>query len=142
MLKPFVQWLIVTLASFGALAGGYHAYLTLHPERILVVVDTSFPMRASRVGLEKLLLEIDALNYKEFLLYTDKSAVHGWRSGLQGPTFTFYGPRDWEALKKMRSRKEFSEAERIILITNAAEQDLTGFSGWSIVNPDRQDRSF
>jgi hypothetical protein len=118
MLRSFLQWLAVTLASFGALGGGYHLYLTQHPAHILVVVDSSFPMQRSWPQVTAALNEIRGRPYTEFSLYTEKGVVHGWQSGLTLRTVAPYAPRDWSKLADIRRAKEFGEATEVILITN------------------------
>lgn len=131
MLKPFLQWLAMTVAGFGALGGGTHLYLAEHPARILVVVDTSFPMQPSWPALGAALDEIHARRYSEFSLYTEKGPVHGWQPGLSLRAISPYAPRDWSKLADIGRGKEFSEASEVILITN--DPAFSGAPGdWSI----------
>lgn len=131
MLKPFVQWLAMTVAGFGALGGGYHLYLAEHPARILVVVDTSYPMEPSWSKLGAALDEIHGRRYSEFSLYTEKGPVHGWQPGLSLRSVSPYAPRDWSKLADIGRAKEFGEASEVILITN--DPSVSGVPGdWSI----------
>lgn len=118
MLKPFLQWLGFTLAGFGSLGGGYHVYLTENPARVLVVLDSSFPMQSDRAGAMVLLKEIGERHYTEFSLYTEKGIVHSWRTRLMPGNVTFYAPRDWQQLSSLQKNREFADATRTILITN------------------------
>lgn len=118
MLKPFLQWLTITVAGFGALGGGTHAYLSTHPARILVVLDTSFPMQASWPQALAALQTVRERPYTEFSLYTEKGMLHGWQPTLALRNITPYAPRDWSKLDTIRESGESAEATQVILITN------------------------
>ena len=45
-LKQFLLWCVVFLGLYGVLSSAYHLHLTRHPRKVLVAVDTSFPMQA------------------------------------------------------------------------------------------------
>jgi hypothetical protein len=131
MLKPFLVWLAITLGGFGALGGSYHLYLAGHPARILVVVDTSFPMQPAWSKVAAALNEIRDRPYTEFSLYTEKGVVHGWQPSLSVRTVAPYAPRDWSKLADIGRAKEFGEATEVILITNdPAFSGVPG--GWAI----------
>lgn len=127
MPKSFLQWLAFTLAGFGSLGGGYHLYLEQNPSRVLVVLDSSFPMQPDQAQTRDVLSEIGSRRYTQFSLYTEKGIVHSWRSGLSADNVTFYAPRDWSRLSSLENNIEFSEANETILITNdtaAANQPI------------------
>ena len=134
MLKPFLQWLAFTLAGFGALGGGYHLYLTQNPTRVLVVLDSSFPMQSDLARIRGLLKEIGDKRYADFSLYTEKGIVHGWRARLNADNFTFYAPRDWSRLSSLQNNSEFSEATHTILITNDLAYSKPP-DNWIVVHP-------
>ena len=134
MLKPFLQWLAFTLAGFGALGGGYHLYLTQNPARVLVVLDSSFPMQSDLARIRGLLNEIGDTRYADFSLYTEKGIVHSWRPKLNADNFTFYAPRDWSRLSSLQSNREFSEATNTILITNDLAYSKQP-DNWTVVHP-------
>jgi len=134
MLKPFLQWLAFTLAGFGALGGGYHLYLTQNPTRVLVVLDSSFPMQSDLDKIRGLLNEIGDKRYTEFSLYTEKGIVHSWRARLNADNFTFYAPRDWSRLSSLQNNREFSEATHTILITNDLAYSKPP-DNWIVVHP-------
>ena len=72
-MKTFLVWLVIAVASFASLGGGYHLYLSEHPRRILVVLDTSYAMQADWRAIPHVLEPISARVYTEFSLYTEKS---------------------------------------------------------------------
>jgi hypothetical protein len=132
MLKSFFQWLAFTLAGFGSLSGGYHFYLKEYPSRVLVVVDTSYPMKPDEAQVRAVLDEIDNRRYTEFSLYTEKAKVHGWLPQLTLGNVTYYAPRDWSQLTGLKANPEFSEASDTILITNdPADPKQPG--GWKVM---------
>jgi hypothetical protein len=131
MLRPFVQWLAIALASFGGLAGGTHAYLSTHPARILVVLDSSFPMQAAWPQAMAALQTIGERPYTEFSLYTEKGPLHGWQPSLAPRNITPYAPRDWSKLDAIRNSRASAEATEIILITNDKANGGTP-SGWDV----------
>jgi hypothetical protein len=131
MLKPFLQWLTIAVASFGALGGGTHAYLSAHPTRIVVVLDTSFPMQSSWADASAALQALRDRPYSEFSLYTEKGIVHGWQPTLALRSITPYAPRDWSKLDAVRGSREVAEATKVILITN--DKTYAGApGGWDV----------
>ena len=131
MLKPFLQWLAITVAGFGALGGGTHAYLSAHPARILVVLDTSFPMQASWPQAMAALQAVRERPYAEFSLYTEKGVLHRWQPTLALQNITPYAPRDWSKLDAIRNSRESAEATEVIVITNdKTDAGLPG--GWDV----------
>jgi hypothetical protein len=131
MLKPFLQWLAITVAGFGALGGGTHAYFSAHPARILVVLDTSFPMQASWPQAMAALQGMREWPYAEFSLYTEKGVVHGWQPTLALRSITPYAPRDWSKLDTIRNSPEVAEATEVILITND-KGNAAAPRGWAV----------
>ena len=131
MLKSFLQWLAITVTSFGALGGGTHAYLSAYPTRVLVVLDTSFPMQSSWAEAAAALQALRERPYSEFSLYTEKGVVHGWQPGLALRSITPYAPRDWSKLDTIRNSRESADATEVILITN--DKAYAGVpSGWEV----------
>jgi hypothetical protein len=132
MLKPFLQWLAITVTGFGALSGGYHTWLTQHPTRVLVVLDTSFPMQSSWPEASAALQQLRQRPYTEFSLYTEKAEVHGWQPGLNlRSNIMPYAPRDWSKLDAIRNSPEAADADEVILITN--DKTYGGVpSGWKV----------
>jgi hypothetical protein len=134
MLKSFLQWLAFTVAGFGSLSGVYHLYLQENPSRVVVVLDSSFPMQPDQAQAIAILNEIGSRRYTEFSLYTEKGKVHSWLPQLGVPdSLRFYAPRDWSQLSSLENNPEFSAANETILITNdpAAANQRTD---WSVVH--------
>ena len=132
MLKPFLQWLAFTLAGFGSLSGVYHLYLEQYPSRVLVVLDSSFPMQSDLAQARAVLNEIGNRRYTEFSLYTEKDIVHSWHPQLTADSVKFYAPRDWSRLASIEGNPEFSGASDIILITNDPAPSQPG--NWTVVH--------
>ncbi len=134
-MKPFLIWLVITVASFAALGGGYHLYLSDHPRRILIVLDASYAMQADWRAIPRVLEPISTQPYTEYSLYTEKSKVHGWTSSVAYEQVRPFAPRDLTKLEDFRHQSEFEDADRIIFITNAGASELAGLGDWELVRP-------
>ena len=131
-MKPFVIWLVIALALFGGLSGASHVYLNNHPRRILIAVDSAFPMQSvwSRVSGR-----IDALSgrrYTRYGLITEKNRIHAWAARPDFRPFSPYAPRDLSPLTDPDRFPEIKEANTRILITNAPPSETDALRGWEI----------
>jgi hypothetical protein len=133
-MKVFAKWLVLALCLFGAAAGGYHAYLESHPKKLLVIVDTSFPMGAVWDRVPPLLDLIEGHRYTVFALASDKGPIHGWQPTLELGRAVPYAPRDLKGLSQRLQLRELGEATAVALITNAAPDELPVGTGWKILN--------
>ena len=131
-MKHAVIWLVVAVASYAGLAGGYHAWLQTHPRRIVVVVDSSNAMQGMLPRVDAILDDLARRRYHEFALYTDRSRMHGWSRRFSPGRIAAYGPRDPARFEALRSRPEFAEADEVFLITNAPPDELAGPNGWTV----------
>ncbi len=134
-MKVFATWLIGTLVAFGILGGSYHLSLTGDPRKVVVVVDSSYPMTNMWPRVPQILKELGDERYTVFSLLTEKNGVHGWKARLDLGQMTPYGPRDFEKLLVSQAFPEIAEAARIYFITNAPASDLKPFDDWEIVRP-------
>ncbi len=131
-LKPFAIWLALTLVVFGIFGTVYHLYRSANPTKVLVVVDSSFPMDAAWDRVPDELDQIGDKRYAEFSLVTEKERIHSWSSTLEPGTVEKvdpYAPRNWDGL----DYPEIEEAEEIYLLTNAGRSETEQFRGWKIV---------
>jgi hypothetical protein len=120
--RRFLAWLGATAIAFGGLGVATHFQLSAHPRRVAVVVDTSFEMNASRGDVALELERLAGARYAEFSLLTDKLRVHGWQRELEtAPPLSFYGPQDLSLLADERRYPELSQADRVVVITNARD---------------------
>lgn len=133
--KPFLIWMAVTLAAFGALAGTYHLSLEGDPRRILVVVDSSFPMTSAWHRVPSVLDRLDDQRYAAFGLITEKSPVHGWQPQLALGRLSPYAPRDFARLRSTQGAPEAEQATEVFFLTNASEDQLEGLPSWTIIRP-------
>jgi hypothetical protein len=133
-MKIFVTWLIGTLVAFGILGGSYHLSLTGDPRKVVVVVDSSYPMTNMWPRVPQILKELGDERYTVFSLFTEKNGVHSWKARLDLGQMTPYGPRNFE---KLRTGKfpEIAEATGIYFVTNAPASDLNTFNDWRVVRP-------
>lgn len=134
-MRAFAIWLLVTLAGFGGLGGGYHLSLSSDPHRVLVVVDSSFDMKRDWHRVPGLLDRIEKRRYAQFALATEKGPVHGYGARLDEGRLTPYAPRDFSRLEELDTAPELAGAEEYILVTNAGSGDTGGLGGWTIVRP-------
>lgn len=134
-MKPFVVWLVLTLLLFGGVSGGYHRYLTKHPRKIVVAVDSSFPMRTAWSHVRNRLAEVTAARYTQFALLTEKGQVHSWSDTVDIGKLSPYAPRDFSELNDAASLPEVAEADKRVLLTNAPpdQTQLLRKQGWRIV---------
>jgi len=128
-MKPLAIWLAMTLIIFGLFSGVYHLYLSARPTKVLVVVDSSFPMDAVWDQVPDALEDIGGRRYAEFSLATEKGRIHSWSSTLKLGTVSAYAPRSWDGL----NYPEIEEAAEIYLLTNADPSETAQFRGWNII---------
>lgn len=133
-MKPFLFWCVVFLGSYGVLSSVYHLHLTRHPRKVLVAVDTSFPMQAVWSQVPATLAGFQAQRYTLFSLITDKARVHPWQPRLELGQLQPYAPR---ALAQMLDRHRYPElaaADQIYVVTNASNSAaLAAGRHWHIV---------
>ena len=133
-MKHFLVWCVVFLGLYGVLSSTYHLYLTHHPRRVLVAVDTSFPMQAVWSQVPDTLAALQTQRYTVFSLITDKARIHPWQSTLELGHLQPYAPR---ALAQMLDRHRYPEmavADQIYVVTNATNSTaLAEDKRWHIV---------
>jgi len=134
-MKAFGTWLAVTLVGFAGLSGGYHHSLSADPHRVLVVVDSSFDMKADWHRVPALLGRIENQRYAQFALATEKGPVHGYSAQLRSDRLTPYAPRNFSKIESLKGAPLFSGAEKFILVTNASKSEASGLGGWTILRP-------
>lgn len=133
MTKPFGIWLVITLLLFGGLSGASHVYLNAHPRRVLIAVDSAFPMQAVWSRVPARIDELTGRRYTRYALITEKNRIHGWADQPDFRPFSPYAPRDFSALSDTDRFPEIAEANTRILITNAPPAETDGLRGWDIL---------
>jgi len=133
-MAPFLHWLAAALISFGTLAGGYHTYLDARPFRVLVIVDSSFPMKAIWPKVTSKLQEIGDRRYTEFSLYSEKNKVHDWQPVLRPDDLVAYAPRSFAKLQSMLKSSGVGDVAEIILVTSARTTELKEFEDWTVLS--------
>jgi hypothetical protein len=136
-MKAFAIWLAITLGVFGAASGGYHMYLTENPRRILVVVDSSFPMTSVWRQLPGVLAGLSRDRYTSYSLMTEKNKVHGWSPRLSLKGVTPYAPRDFSKLAGGGNYPEIDQATETYFVTNAGPALIENLPNWRIIRLDR-----
>lgn len=131
-MRALAIWLAIAAAGHGALAAGYHLYLTSSPRRLAVVLDSSFPMRPVWSQVEGALDRLGERRYTVFSLFTEKSRVHGWSPRFRPGRVTPYAPRDFAGLAALAATGELAEADEVVMITNATDAETGAPSGWRV----------
>lgn len=132
-MRIFALWLGLVLVVAAGLGGAYHLYRTQNPARILVIVDSSFPMEAVWDQVPGALDDIEGGRYAEYSLVTDKDEIHGWQDQLRLGSITPYAPRNFDRLRDATAYPDFEEATEIYFITTAGASETAEFSDWKIV---------
>lgn len=133
-MKPFIIWLVIAMAVFGGIGGGYHAALTGNPRKVLVAVDSSFQMKAAWTRVPAMLDSLDNDRYTVYSLVTEKNVVHSWQATLNLETMTPYAPLELSKLTGPAQYPEITQADRKYFLTT--DQSLTSnpeFSSWTIL---------
>lgn len=131
-MRSFAVWLVMTLAIFGLVAGGYHWYLTNNPRRVLVVVDTSFPMQPYWKNVKSEIQNLASRRYTIYAVITEKQRIHGWSRDLNLGTTKLFAPRNLSILTDQSKYPEFMDATEIHLITNASEARAQSPNNWIV----------
>ena len=133
-MKQFLVWCVAFLGLYGVLSSTYHLHLTRHPRRVLVAVDTSFPMQAVWSQVPDTLAALQAQRYTLFSLITDKARIHPWQSRLELGQLQPYAPRALAQMLDQHRYPEMAVADRIYVITNATNGTaLAADKRWHIV---------
>ena len=133
-MKQLLIWCAVFLGLYGGMSGVYHLHLTRHPRRVLVALDTSFPMQAVWSQVPDTLAALQAQRYTLFSLITDKARIHPWQSRLELGQLQPYAPRALAQMLDQHRYPEMAVADRIYVITNATNGTaLAADKHWHIV---------
>jgi len=133
-MKQFLLWCAMFCGLYGVLSSAYHLHLTRHPRRVLVAVDTSFPMQAVWSQVPDTLAAIQAQRYTLFSLITDKARIHPWQPRLELGHLQPYAPRTLAQMLDLHRYPEMAVADQIYVVTNASNSAaLAADKRWHIV---------
>jgi hypothetical protein len=133
-MKQFLLWCAVFLGLYGVLSSTYHLYLTRHPRRVLVAVDTSFPMQVVWSQVPDALDALQEQRYTLFSLITDKARIHPWQTRLELGRLQPYAPRALAQMLDSHRYPEMAVADQIYVVTNATNSTpLAEDKRWHIV---------
>lgn len=132
--KAFAFWLAAVGAAFTLSLGAYQAILSSRPRKVLIVVDASFPMRASWDDVPAAVASRAGKRYEIYALATDKGLVHGYREAPDLGRAVPYGPRNLAGLSG-RLPPEAREADEIVLVTDAPPEEVRKSGIGKIVRP-------
>ena len=119
-MKQFLLWCVVFFGLYGMLSSAYHLHLTRHPGKVLVAVDTSFPMQAVWSQVPDTLAALQEQRYTLFSLITDKARIHSWQSRLELGHLQPYAPRALAQMLDPHKYPEIAEADQVWVVTNAS----------------------
>jgi hypothetical protein len=128
--KPLAFWLAGLLVVFGAFALVNHLRRSANPDRLFVVVDSSFPMTDVWNEVPDALDGLDNARYSEYALATEKDLIHGWDTTLELGAVTPFAPCDFD---DVQSYELVDEANEIILITTAGSCDTSFLTDWRVI---------
>ena len=118
--------------------GVYHLHLTRHPRKVLVAVDTSFPMQAVSSQVPGMCLQPSgAQRYTLFSLITDKDRPSNtWQPRLHlGHLQPYAQPEPWLQMLDQHRYPDIVVADQVYVVTNAASRRRPGPTSkrWHIV---------
>jgi hypothetical protein len=123
-LKVFALFIVLHVAAWA----GTHVYLSQHPPQVLVVVDTSYAMKAQFGAMEAWINELQASSrYQHIMVGTDK-AMLGDLDAIQSKANIFrtvFGRMTVEHL----NRYESVQAGEKILLSDGSVRP----AGWKVV---------
>ncbi len=127
-MKPLAFWVIGLAVALGIFVAVVN--VVRETGRVLVVVDSSFPMAEVWNRVPSELDEIDEQRYSEFALATEKSLVHSWSQELRLGAVTAFAPCDFD---EITTYTEVADADELILITTSTSCSTEAFSDWTII---------
>ena len=127
-MKPLAFWVIGLAVALGIFVVVVN--VVRETGRVLVVVDSSFPMAEVWNRVPSELDEIDDQRYSEFALATEKSLVHSWSQKLRLGAVTAFAPCDFD---EITTYTEVADADELILITTSTSCSTEAFSDWTII---------
>ncbi len=130
-MKAFALWAGITILVFIGLFGAYHFYLIQSPRKILIAVDSSYPMKEVWPQISSALEQIAQKRYARFCLVTEKNKIHDWALRPDMDKILPYAPRNFSRLTGNAQYPEIGQAQKCYLITNAVRPE--GFDGWEII---------
>jgi hypothetical protein len=67
-MKPLLHWCAVFFGVYASMSAAYHIFLSQHPRRVVVAIDTSFPMQAVWSQVPDTLTALQARRYPDITL--------------------------------------------------------------------------
>jgi hypothetical protein len=133
-MKQLLIWCAVFWGLYGGMSAAYHVHLTRHPRRVLVAVDTSFPMQVVWSQVPDTLAALRTQRYTLFSLITDKTHIHTWQPQLDLGHLQPYAPRALAQMLDQRRYPDIVVADQVYVVTNAANSTaLAKDKRWHIV---------
>jgi len=121
-MKPLMLWCAVFFGVYASVSAAYHLFLTHHPRRVVVAVDTSFPMQPVWSQVPDALAALQAQRYTLFSLVTDKARIHTWQPHLALGSLQPYAPRTLSHVLDRGRYPDIAAADQVYVITNATDR--------------------
>ncbi len=130
-MKAFGAWLTGFILLFGGYSGATHLVREREPERVFVVVDSSFPMRDVWNQVPDVLDRLDDGRYAEYALATEKAPVHGWQRQLTLGATDAFAPCGFE---RVPGFPLIAQADRVIVVTAEDSCDTSSLpANWDVM---------
>lgn len=120
-MRTFLLWCVLALGCYGGLAAAYHRYLSEHPRKIVIALDTSYPMQPVWGQAQAMVQALPRPRYSQFRVITDKGRLHGWQPAPALGNVQPYAPRNLTQLLDPQQYPELTEAVTVYVVTNAPD---------------------
>lgn len=120
-MRTFLLWCVLTMSCYSGLVAAYHLYLSSHPRRILIALDTSYPMQPVWEQARAMVQALPQRRYSEFSVITDKGRLHGWQPAPALGNLQPYAPRNFATFLDPRQSPEIAAADTVYVVTNAPD---------------------
>ncbi len=130
-MKALAIWLVAFGIMFGGFWGSTHLFRESHPDRVLVVVDSSYAMQGVWSKIPGVLGGLDDRQYAEFALATEKGPIHDWSARLSLGSVVAFAPCD---LGRIGSLEVLDEADEVVFVTTSGSCPTDILPGeWRVV---------
>jgi hypothetical protein len=131
----FATWLIIAVVALGSTGLAMKNQLTSDPQRVIIIVDSSFEAGKDWEFLTAELRRIGQRPYTRFKVLTEKTLAGDWQQEAKLNSVTPFAPRSWTEVQSALPSMVKSSDE-VIVLTNA--QDLPAefrLDGVRVVRP-------
>lgn len=133
-MRALAAWLPVLLLVFGGYAFVTDRAMSQDPQRVLVIVDSSFLMSQVWGQVPQAVDALDGQRYTEYALATEKQLIHSWRAELDlDGDVTPFAPCVFDTVDELA---EVQQANRVVVVTTGNSCAASAVpDDWQIVTP-------